>query len=540
LSIWGFGGGYTSTPYQYNPKQNYDTGYGDFMLGLGTYLTTGGQVFPKKYIYLYNWETNLFVDDKIRLRPNLTVSIGLGYQYTSSFYEKQNFISRFDYGTGQLVWPQSVANLIKPYETYFHFPYRTNGPDAMFDMPRANFAPRIAVAYSPWGSKTVIRTGYALYDVPYSTANITPMANPFPFSLGGSQQTTDALFVSGAFNLALPAPNLSPNLANAFATPSLQLGDPGVRTPYVQMWNMNVQHELPGGAVLTVGYVGNSSKHLNMLIRRNAPPPGPGALNPRRPYPQFSRMINVTWQGISNYNALQANLTKRFNDGSQVIASYAFGKALGNTDELVAISTGGGLQVQNLLPLDYGRLSFDFRHIFRTGFVYALPVGRGKKLLTSANRVEESVLGGWQFSGIATLQSGQAFTIAGGAALNAERGSRPNRICDGNLPGDKRTVQKDFDTSCFVTQAPFTEGTAGYNILSQRPLHNLNLSISKAFALPITEATRMQFRAEMFNTTNTPALGVPNRGCCTSTAFGQISSTERDNRIFQMGLKVLF
>src|SRR5581483_5923897 len=510
-------------------------------------------VFPKRRIYLHNWETNVFVDDTYRVRPNLTISLGLGYQFTSSFYEKQNYIARFDLGTGQLVWPKSVANLIQPYTPYFSFPYRLDGPTAMFTMTTLNFQPRIAIAWSPWGNKTVIQTGYGLYDVPYSTANITPIADPFPFSLGGSQQTSDDLLPQNAFQLGLPAPNLSPNLADAFGTPSLQFGDPKVHTPYVEMWNLNVQHEFGHGVVLTSGYVGNTAKHLNMITRPNAAAPGPGALAPRRPFPAFSRFIDVTWQGISNYNGWQTNLNKHFNDGSQLIASYAFGKALGNTDELVSIATSGGTEIppldylaidgrysESALRYDYGRASFDFRHIFRTGFVYSIPVGRGKKLLGGTNRAVDGVIGGWQLSGEVVLQSGQAFTVGGGANLNAERSSRPDQVCNGNLPLSQRTVLRDFNTACYQTQPAFTDGSVGRNTLTQRPLENLNLAIAKSFHMPLGEASRLQFRAEAFNATNTPSFGIPDSSCCGSTTFGQISSTERDYRVVQMGMKLLF
>ena len=538
IPTWSFGSTYAANPFGIRPTENYDTGLADFLLGLSASVSPSAQFIPKKRVYWYHHQLDFFADDQIRLNQNLTLSLGLRYTYTGSIKEKDNQFAFFDFETGELVYP-SGARDFSQFDQFIPFPFRKDGPNQLFHMPKDNFQPRIALAWSR-DSKTVIRGGFAVYYASPSVNNLTTMGEIPPYVITGQRNVTP-VFPQDAFKLSEPVIG-GADPARAFSQPSFQLGEFDLKTPKVAMWNVNVQRALTSKMTLSLGYVGNVAKHLNSITRPNAPAPGPGPLNPRRPYPLFGRIIAVTWNGISNYNALQTNLTNRFSNGVMFTASYAWSKSLGTVDDLVgsgASGTGGPLQAPgNQKVLDYGRAYFDFRHIFRSSFIYELPFGQGKKY--SGNGFANALLGGWQLSGIITLQSGQAFSPSGGGDLNAERSSRPDRICDGQLSGSERTLDRDFDTSCFVNHKPFLDGTSGRNILTQRPLKNLDMAISRSFKLPITESTRLQLRAEAFNATNTPFFALPNSSCCGNPNFGRITATERDNRVVQLGLKVLF
>jgi outer membrane receptor protein involved in Fe transport len=540
IPTFSFGSTYTANPFGISANQNYDTGLADFLLGLSASVSPSAQFVPKKRFYFYQHQLDFFADDQIRLTPNLSLSFGLRYTFTESLKEKDNQFAFFDFSTGELVYPKGSRDFSQ-FDPFIPFPFRKDGPNSLFDMPKGNFQPRLAIAWSP-GSKTVVRTGFAIYYASPSVNNVTPMVEIPPYIITGQRNVTP-LFPQDAFKLSDPIIG-GADPARAFSHPSFQLGEFNLKTPKVTMWNLDIQRALTSRMTASLGYVGNVGKHLNSITRPNAPPPGPGPLDPRRPYPLIGRIIAVTWNGISNYNALQANLTNRFSNGLMFTASYAWGKSLGTIDDLVgsgASGTGGPLQTAgNQKALDYGRSYFDYRHIFKSSFIYELPFGRGKKFLSGTHPVTSSLLGGWQVSGIVSLQSGQAFSPSGGGDLNAERSSRPDRICSGQLEGSQRTLDRDFDTSCFVNHKPFVDGTSGRNILTQRPYKNLDLAISRSFKLPITEATRLQLRVEAFNATNTPFFALPNSSCCGSPNFGKITATERENRVVQIGAKVLF
>src|SRR5262249_6411395 len=186
-----------------------------------------------------------------------------------------------------------------------------------------------------------------------------------------------------AFSIDEPA--LPPNVSvETFAQPSLQLGDNPYRPPVISTWNLDIQHQLSRSMVASIGYVGNSADHINTITRPNSPPPGPGPLDCpypqyvnapatcRRPYPDIGRIIAVSWTGISNYHGLQANFTRRFADGLMFTTSYAYGKTLGTVDELVEIN-GGNLNMwtpEDQRKYDYGRNSYDFRHVFRFSSIW--------------------------------------------------------------------------------------------------------------------------------------------------------------------------
>jgi hypothetical protein len=534
-----FDSDYTSTPFGYNPTQNYDTGYASFLLGLSDQISPYETLTPKRYDYFHMQLYSAYVNDELRLTPSFNMSLGLRYQYATPITEEQDQEAEFDFGTGTLVYAKGLSSLIQPYASDIPYKYATDGANQLQTTQTTNFQPHIAFAWNPRGGKTVIRTGYGMYYGSPTIANIVPASSIPPFVITGQDDTTP-LYPADAFNLS--APGVSPDLPEAFDYPSLQIGEYHYKTPTMQMWNFQVQRQLTPSTVMTIAYVGNNTYHADILTRPNEPPPGPNlpSLNANRPYQGFGRIILVAYNGIGNYNGLQVNIKKNFSHGLTFVSSYAYSNALGTAEDLIDINATETEDYGYSRQRDYGPESFDFTHIFNTGFVYRLPVGRGRWLLSKPNQIINGVLGGWQLSGVVTLQTGQAYSVYGGSDLNIEDVQRPNRICNGSLSGSQRTILEDFNTSCFVDSAPFTWGNAGRDILRQRPLEDLDLGIDKSFHLPGPEGAHLQVRAEMFNTTNTPFFSIPNSGCCGILGFGAITSTDRPNRVVQVAAKIVF
>jgi hypothetical protein len=179
----------------------------------------------------------------------------------------------------------------------------------------------------------------------------------------------------------------------------------------------------------------------------------------------------------------------------------------------------------------------DIPHVFSSGFVYELPVGKGRRVDLSGWR--QLLLGDWQLAGIIRLQSGIPVVVTQATNFNSFAGfgtQRPNRIADPNLPEEERSTTRYFDTSAFATAPQFTLGNSSRNPVRGPGYSTADLMVGKTFTL--TERLRLEFRAEAFNVTNTPPLGNPN-GNFGTAAFGTIT-TAGDPRAFEFVLKLHF
>ncbi|MEZ5354548.1 MAG: hypothetical protein R2762_18100 [Bryobacteraceae bacterium] len=186
--------------------------------------------------------------------------------------------------------------------------------------------------------------------------------------------------------------------------------------------------------------------------------------------------------------------------------------------------------------LNRGNSLTDVRQQFVFSSTYEIPIGKGKALLGDASRAVDLVLGGWQLGGVLSKVTGEYVTVTtSGGITNAGGADRPNRIGDGNLPS-ARTIDRWFDTSAFQVQPQYTYGNSGRAIIEGPGVINLDFSLAKTFSL--TERFRLQFRAEAFNASNTPAFGNPGTNITTPGA-GAITSAGEPRRV-QFGLKLLY
>jgi hypothetical protein len=253
-----------------------------------------------------------------------------------------------------------------------------------------------------------------------------------------------------------------------------------------------------------------------------------------RPYPRFTTVTlyrnNV---GHSTYHSAQARVERRFTQGLSFTVAYTFSKLIDDAGAVfdAAVLTG---PVANFQAADSfnKRLEKDVStghipHVMSAGFVYDLPLGRGR------------LRGGWQLAGIARVQSGSPIAVTQATNLNAFAGfgiQRPNRIASPHLKAGARTTSRWFDTAAF-TQAPqFTIGSSSRNPVTRPGYRTLDVMVGKTVAL--TERLRAELRLEAFNATNTPPLGSPN-GSFGNPAFGTIT-TALDPRVFEIVCKLQF
>ena len=299
---------------------------------------------------------------------------------------------------------------------------------------------------------------------------------------------------------------------------------------------LDLQRELPFDMLMTVGYSANGARKLVVGLDYNLPyGPAASTVASRRIFPYYTNVTRQMPMGTSTYNALLWKVEKRFSKGLSFLSAFTWAHALDDVPE-IGNSTGGNGAVNpwNIVA-NRGNSYSDIRRQWAASVAWELPFGKGKAWLNQS-RLADTILGGWQLATLVSLRSGIPFTVTtSGGITNAGGADRPNRIGNGNLPSDQQSIDHWFDTTAFTVQPQYTYGNSGRNILTGPGLRNLDLSLSKSFIL--TERMRLQFRAESFNFTNTPAFGQPG-ATLNGLGVGQITSAGDPRRI-QFGLKLV-
>ena len=260
--------------------------------------------------------------------------------------------------------------------------------------------------------------------------------------------------------------------------------------------------------LLDVAYSASTGHKLTGSRNANQPRPGPGAQQPRSPFPQFTGISRVEPFANSNYQGLVAKIERRFSGGLTFLTAYTWSHFIDDTQTLLDL-IGAGIQDAFNRQAEKGNANYDIRHRFVTSYAYELPVGKGKRFLNRGG-ASNAVLGGWQMNGILTLQTGHTFTPTFNVNVsNAGGTQRPDRIASGVLSGSDRTVDRWFDKNAFVSPVGFAFGNSGRNILMGPGMAQWDFSLFKS--ITVTERVRMQLRIESFNFFNHPNFGLPER-----------------------------
>ncbi len=409
-----------------------------------------------------------------------------------------------------------------------------------------NFDPRFAIAYAV-KPNTVIRTGWgrSYYQGTFGWTFNYLAADTYPSIV--SQQLNSPLaffpveFVPGA-PLAAPSLGTAPplpvfptipstgviSLPNGIGTPYINANQ---KFPYVDSYNFTVEHAFRNDLTLSVGYVGNQGRNLNMGWNMNEPIPGPGPNEARQPYFALFGLTQTIFDKCdcesSNYNALQVQFTKRFSKNLSFIANYTWQRALD-------FGEFGTPTDQYNTKLDYGPASFNRLHVLTLGHTYFLPFGKGQHWAGNVSGVLGQVISGWQWSGFTTLESGMPFspTLASNASLNSFMSLRPDQIGK-PFSGTPHDRNQWFNPAAYAVPPLYTFGGAGRDSLAGPPLFSADWALAKNFQ--ITERANLQFRWEVYNAFNYTNLALPNSNVDTGTA-GLITDVGAPMRNMQFGL----
>lgn len=564
---FGFNAGFTQGPNPTTASSSAGLGFASFLLGTGSNGNTLIQGW--KNVAAQSFYYAGYAQDDWRVNSKLTLNLGVRYDFDSPRTERYNRFNFYDLNapsplaSRQTAFPNLKGGVV--------FVGVNGQPRHQYFKDTNNLAPRLGLAYQI-NEKTVLRAGYAHIFGPSNQA-AQGTVGPFGFRIEYPWQTTVDNGLTPFNLLRNPYPNgfrALPGAADGLLTQvgaNLESVLQDTITPWSRQWNLNIQRQLPWQMNVEVAYVGTRGlqlsrngeggldlnqldpKHLALGSQLNQLVDNPffglginsGFFASRqisrgqllRPFPQFTTLTPLYSSGASsNYHALQISFGKRLSHGMMIDGNYTWAK---NIEEGLSHQDSYNLRASR------GLATIDIAHRFVVSYLYELPFGKGRKFGGSAPGVLDAFIGGWQFNGITTFQSGTPLTItANNTAGLFNPLTRPNTNGrDANLTGkvDER-LNRYFDTSVYSQPAAFTFGNVGPTVnIRNDGIKSFDLSLFKQFR-PI-ERMAVQFRVEALNAFNTPRFGGPNTSV-TSTTFGQITSQANAPRQLQFGLKLLW
>jgi hypothetical protein len=491
-----------------------------------------------------------YVQDDWKVTSRLTLNLGMRWDYRSVPYEQSNKMFWFDAANpgGGLCYADknlgtaTITGLGGPIAPDGNGFYRYCGRHNPADGSKTPFAPRIGFAYRPF-DKTVIRGGYGMFWDSSLTREIDDSGDIYPFVVRANDNpVTNTTLPKTTDNLFPPVPLHQVSVAADGSQFFAVIISERPRNPSVQQWTLSVQRELARNTTLELNYVGNKGTHLLDRTNIGAPlPPSNPALcqadptqgdcpnNLRRPYANISAFgfLDSRWDGYSNYHAGNIKLERR-SSSMALTAVYTWAKSLDDKSApagIGAVNAFAGHLDDRHPRKDYGPSDFNVDHRFVTSFAYQLPFGRGKRFGGNMNRAADLALGGWQFTGITTFQTGFPFSVLANdtfGLLDAFN-QRANLVAGCNPKGGFSKGQGEwFNTKCFTQPIAGTYGNSGRNILRQPGINNWDLGVGKNFAF--TERVGFQLRLETFNTFNHPQYAV-------DTGSSQLGVASVDNNV---------
>ncbi len=549
-----FGRAYTQGP---NPATGTATaGYGLASALLGA--PDGGQFTIGPSLALLQPSHNWYLQDDWKVSRTLTVNLGVRFEYQTPFKERYNQLAYFDPAATEPV--TGLKGVLLPTTSSHRYP----------SDPNRNWAPRVGLAWT-FLPNTVFRAGYGLFYAPGSGG-----IGSSPGDLGSGSSVATGIF----FGQPLAAPNTpipGASLANPFVTgllpyPNSLVGNgigaifPSWTTPMNQMWNANIQRSVTKNLLVEAAYIGSRGEHiwnnftrnatfpqyLSMGTQLNSLVPNPffgkiatGAMSAAQvrlgsllvPYSQYGGVSQIRASvGDSVYHGFTLRAERSFSHGLLFQVSYTGAKLIDNVNERFL---GGANYIDPYnLGLSRSISAADISRRLVASYVYELPFGHGKQFLSHG--IASWIFGNWQTTGVFSTQTGTPVSIGAACTFSGATGygCYADRLRDGNLPSDQRSMNKWFDTTAYASPAPYSFGNGSRTEPDLRNPGTISFDSVMSRWQPIHERLRLQFRAELYNILNHPNLGAPSAGI-TSSTYGQIAS-KSGNRTVTMALRLEF
>jgi carboxypeptidase family protein len=513
-------------------------------------------------VYYRSLEAAWYAQDEIKLRSNLTLRLGLREEMTNGWNEAHGHAANYIYTNGIVQTDPMIGDSA----------FTQNNAKALWQ-------PRVGLVWDPTGKgKWSVRAGFGIHHDLQDNIGHRLNADP-PFNARLTLTNTPLLSI-----IPIPFGTQAPPSCNAnspLQPPACSIFSPGgldpvMHTPALQQWSLTVERELTQNLMLQVSYVGSQSYHIVTAINGNTAQPkvcadpagciagGIRAANQTARVPQGTTYMPSTpglrpnpyvgptqswfYLGTSSYHSGNVSLTKRAARGLTFKANYTFSKLLDlNSAFLATSSSNEPASILNPydLKLSKGLASYDLRHQFNANFLYQLPFGKGQRFGGTASGIANQLIGGWQWSGSVTAQSGFPFTPQAGSNISGTGDTQNPDVVSRNPnftgPVILGKVDQYFDPRAFVLPLAGTFGNVSRGAFTAPGLTNFDTSLTKKFS--ITERVNLQFRAEAFNLFNHANFATPNpvvfNGNNYSASAGQILAAAPSRQI-QFALKLLF
>lgn len=463
-----------------------------------------------------------FFEDTWHVTPKFTADLGVREEYYGPGITKhKGGMARYDWNTNSLYVAGYGANNL-----------------AANVSSQSLVEPRLGLSYM-LGKNSVIRGGFGM----------SAWSGEYGFT--GAQLTGNFPTLTSVQDGVVSGYGYTGGFANIPAAPSPQIPTSGImnpapnlvfitmekspKVPYVESWNAFYERSIKSGFTFNVGYVGNVGRHGPLNLALNVAPPGTGTagelLNAK-----FGRTATTTLRGqinSTNYNALQANLSRRFANGLFLRVGYTYSKAMGFESNQAGVA-------DNLnLARNYGPVSFDATQSIVIGHVYELPFGKGKPFVNKGG-IASYILGGWQTNGVLRMRSGFPFTpTAVATSCNCPGNSQfAQQVAPVHYLHGIGSGKKWFDPASWTDPPANQFGNAGVGSIRGPDLKQYDFSLFREFN--IGERLHLQGRAEFYNATNTPAFNNPGASVDTPSTFGVITSARATQRVGQLAVKLLF
>jgi hypothetical protein len=546
--------------------QNQATGYGfaDYMLG---YMYNNSDAAGLANTQLRATSQAYYITDSWKARSNLTISIGLRYEFVPPWSDKGSSLMNV-----QIPLNVAVANVSDPKlhpvfvregtgDFYQGMPIRFNPAiaiardgrlgDRLVQADFTNFAPRLGIAWSPT-SKWTVRLGSGIFFAQDIGNSVFDMGRNFVGRFTVTQSNHNLTWQNPILALGNNSCGVSAPLV-CINQPLALVHNYDRKTPYIIQNELNIQRQLSGSTALEVGYLGSLGRRLQRFsYLANQPVLGTAPLAQRWPFPEFGLIQGVINGGASTYHSLAVKVTRRYANGLTVLSGYTYSKSIDNGSGVRTLGSDP-LYPQNAycLSCERGRSVFDQQHRFVTSVVYALPFGKGRPYLNQG--FAGKVVGGWDLNSILTLATGFPLTVVPGSDRSQTSTGYDRTNATGISPVlDNPSPGEWFNVAAFALQPLGTYGNAGRNVAQGPGIFDWDFSTLKNFYF--TEKRYLQFRFEVFNFLNHPNFGDPNLTLGNNRldangipiagtgSFGTITATRAgiDMRELQFSLKLIF
>jgi hypothetical protein len=533
----------------------------------------------------HRWYIGAYFQDDWKVNPNLTLNLGLRWDLFTPYAETRGFQANFipvggngssaTYYISNKGCQVGRAAIFNTVSAASNINIQCASKLALGNDQKDNFAPRVGFAYRIKPT-LVVRGGFgtaygALGNLGYGgtlgtnypfvyTQGIPAPDSNHPLLIGNPPQPATMEYTFTQFNfqnptvLQSPTPYTNPNYLGL----SLYGRQYDFQTPLVQTENLTIENQFTNHDAIQVGYVGTQGRHLDNLGYTNGNtqilPPGTNS-QLYIPYPLFNRNSTYeTTNGNSSYNSLQVTYQHATSYGLNLLTNYTWSKCLSN-QHTQASEYNDSYRAEWLpgfgIKGDYGLCDSDAADLFHFAGTYNLPFGRGRQFASSMNRAEDAILGGWEITFFYTYESGQPLTITCPSATTADFGCAADVVPGQGLYSGPHNYHQWLNPNAFanppaataIGQTDLSPLGGGVQQARGPSFSNLDSAILKDFKL--TESTKLQFRAEAFNTFNTPPFAQPGQLNFTTSNFSSISATKNSNQNFgartlQLALKLFY